>query len=448
MIDTGDATRPLPPPRLRTRVFFAAWQVLGHLLLPFAILFFIARSRKEPLYRRNFHERFGLGDVGRKGAIWIFATSLGETRAVSPLVRLLLDEGHAVCLTHASPAGLTEGRRLFDDPRVTHRYVPFDFWWSTWAFLARLRPVIGLVVEGEYWPGHVQVAGWLGIPMLHINGNLNRRSLDRARKTGHLRMDILTRFHAITTKSEDNRQRYISAGVDPARVLVVGELKFEQSIDETQLETGRRLRADWSPDRPLVFLASSVTQEEGPLLGLVRHLLSLDNPPRIIWAPRSPQRFDALAQSLRADGLRFARRSDVLDRDAHGTIPADADILLADSIGEMNIWYQMADLVFVGATLVDMGGHNISEPLALARPVLLGPSIYGITFPAEDANRDGAVRVLPDIEAITAEASRLLTDPAALDAFTQRARQFSGQHLGAARRTMEIIDRVIAARAG
>ena len=407
MTETGDATKPLPPPRLRTRVFFAAWQLLGHLLLPFAILFFVARSRKEPLYRQNLHQRFGLGSVGQKGAVWVFATSLGETRAVSPLVRMLLEEGYVVCLTHASPAGLTEGHRLFDDPRVIHRYVPFDFWWSTWLFLVRLRPVIGLVVEGEFWPGHVQVANWLGIPMLHINGNLNRRSLENAKKTANIRMDILTRFRAITTKSEVNKQRYVGVGVDPARVLVVGE----------------------------------------KLLELAKHLLSLKDPPRIIWAPRSPQRFGAVADLLRENAISTTRRSEVLDDRRQGSIPAGADVLLADSIGEMNMWYQMADLVFVGATLVDKGGHNISEPLALGRPVLLGPSIYGITFPAEDANRDGAVRILPDIAAVTDEATRLLTDGAALAAFTEHARSFSKRHVGATRRTMDIIERVIEAQA-
>lgn len=446
MIDIGDALKPLPPPRLRTRVFFAAWQVFAHLLLPLAILFFVVQSRREPLYRKNLHQRFGLGDVGPRGAVWIFATSLGETRAISPLVRLLLDKGHAVCLTHASPAGLTEGRRLFDDPRVTHRYVPFDFWWSTWLFLNRLKPRIGLVVEGEYWPGHVQVADWLGVPMLHINGNLNRRSLEQAKRTANLRLDILTRFQAITTKSEPNRQRYISAGVEPARVLVMGELKFDQWIDDTQLETGRRLRAEWSPDRCVLLIASSVTDEEERLISLVTHLLSLDLRPRIVWAPRSPQRYAALAERLERAGVPFVRRSDVLDENGLGSLTADADVLLADSLGEMNIWYQMADLVFVGATLVDMGGHNISEPLALARPVLLGPSIYGITFPAEDAHRDGAVRILPDITAITTEAERLLTDPAELKAFTERARTFSQRHVGASGRTMKLVQQVIEAR--
>ena len=446
MTDTGDATKPLPPPRLRTRVFFAAWQVFAHLMLPFALLFFVARSRKEPLYRRHFHQRFGFGTVGPKGAVWVFATSLGETRAVSPLVRMLLDRGHSVCLTHSSPAGLIEGRRLFDDPRITHRYVPFDFLWSTGLFLARLRPPIGLVVEGEFWPGHLQMANWMGIPMLHINGNLHRKSLERAKKTCNIRMDILTRFHAILTKSEGHRERYLAAGVDPNRILIVGELKFDQWIDETHLDAGKRLRAAWSPDRQVFLIASSVADEEEPLLGMVRALLALDTPPRIIWAPRSPQRFGSVADLLRDNDIRIAMRSKVLDKERQGVIPADADVLVADSTGEMNIWYQMANLVFVGGTLADKGGHNVSEPLALARPVVLGPSIYGITFPAIDADRDGAVRILPDIGAMTHEVTRLLTDAAALDAFTADARSFAKRHVGATERTMHVIERVIEAQ--
>jgi 3-deoxy-D-manno-octulosonic-acid transferase len=441
--DTGDATKPLPPPRLRTRVFFAVWQVFAHLMLPFALLFFLARSRKEPLYRRHFYQRFGFGTVGPKGAVWVFATSLGETRAVSPLIRMLLDRGHAVCLTHSSPAGLTEGRRLFDDPRITHRYVPFDFLWSTWLFLSRLRPSIGLVVEGEFWPGHLQMANWLGVPMLHINGNLHQKSLDRARKTRNIRMDILTRFHAILTKSEGHRQRYLAAGVEPERILIVGELKFDQWIEPGHLEDGKRLRAAWSPDRNVFLIASSVADEEQALLDLVRQLLAHEKPPRIIWAPRSPQRFASVAERLEENGIRVARRSRSLDESRQGDIPADADVLVADSIGEMNVWYQMADLVFVGGTIADKGGHNVSEPLALARPVVVGPSIYGITFPAIDADRDGAVRILPDIDTIKDQVTRLLSDKSALDAFTNDAKSFAQRHVGATERTMCIIEQVI-----
>lgn len=443
MTDIGDATKALPPPRLRTRVFFAVWQVFAHLMLPFALLFFLARSRKEPLYRRHFYQRFGFGAVGPKGAVWVFATSLGETRAVSPLIRMMLERGHSVCLTHSSPAGLTEGLRLFDDPRITHRYVPFDFLWSTWLFLSRLRPTIGLIVEGEFWPGHLQMANWLGVPMLHINGNLHQKSLDRARKTRNIRMDILTRFHAILTKSEGHRQRYLAAGVEPKRILIVGELKFDQWIEPIHLEDGNRLRADWSSDRNIFLIASSVTDEEQPLIGLVRQLLALDKPPRVIWAPRSPQRFSSVVEQLEECGISTSRRSECLDEDRKGVIPADADVLVADSIGEMNVWYQMADLVFVGGTIDDKGGHNVSEPLMLARPVVVGPSIYGISFPATDADRDGAVRILPDIESIRDNVTRLQLDKSALDAFAKDAKSFALRHVGASARTMQVIEKVI-----
>jgi 3-deoxy-D-manno-octulosonic-acid transferase len=438
--DTSGALKPLSPPKPRLRVFFVVWQVFTHLMLPFALLFFLARSRREPLYRAHFSQRFGLGRVGRKGSVWVFATSLGETRAVSPLVRDLLAVGHSVCLTHSSPAGLIEGRRLFDDPRVTHRYVPFDFIWSTWAFLFRLRPCIGLVVEGEFWPGHLQVAGWLGIPMLHINGNLHENSLRRAERFWGLRMDILTRFNAILTKSEGHRDRYLRAGVSPERILIVGELKFDQWIDPKHLQDGQRLREVWSPDRPVFLIASSVAAEEEALLSIVERLLALPDPPRIIWVPRSPQRFGGVADMLDEKGISSVRRTAVLDQDRGGTIPVDADVLVGDSIGEMNVWTEMADLVFVGGTIADKGGHNISEPLALARPVVIGPSIYGITFPAIDADKDGAARILPDASAVSDEVAMLLTNPEALSQFTRNAESFAARHAGASARTLGIID--------
>ena len=445
MIDTKHATHPLPSMRMRTRVFFVAWQVFAHLALPFALLFFLVRSRREPLYRKHFSQRFGLGTVGAKGSVWVFATSLGETRAVSPLVKTLLDQGHRVCLTHSSPAGLSEGRRLFDDDRITHRYVPFDFWWSTWLFFIRLRPSIGLVVEGEFWPGHLQVANWMSVPMLHVNGNLHQKSLERSKKTRGLRMDILTRFHAILTKSEGHQDRYLAAGVDPDRILIVGELKFDQWVDKAHLATGDRLRATWSPDAQVFLIASSVADEEDDLIDLAKSLLDLPNPPRIIWAPRSPQRFGSVSSKLAEAGLSVAVRSRVLTSDRSGEIPEEADVLVADSIGEMNIWYKMADLVFVGGTLADKGGHNISEPLALGKPVLLGPSIFGITFPAIDADQFGAVRILPNVAAFKDEAQNLFQDQKALSEFREKATLFAELHVGATERTMQVIDQVLAA---
>lgn len=447
MIDTKAVLDPLPPPRPRLRVFYLFWQIFMHLMLPAALIFFLVRSRREPLYRKHFSHRFGLGPVGPKGSVWVFATSLGETRAVSPLVRMLLDRGHTVCLSHSSAAGLIEGRRIFDDPRVTHRYVPFDLFWATGLFLARLRPCIGLVVEGEFWPGHLMMANMMGVPMLHVNGNLNQRSLRRGRGIGRLRFDILTRFNGILTKSEGHAERYRSAGVSDDRVLVVGEIKFDQWVDPEQLAAGRRLKDDWAKDRPVFVIASSVLEEEEALLELIVRVLALDPSPRIVWAPRSPQRFARVAEALAERGLRVVRRSEALDSDLEGSLPADAEVLVGDSTGEMNVWYAMADLVFVGATLADKGGHNVSEPLALGKPVVVGPSVWGITFPAYEAEAAGALRILPDAPALAAEVERYLTGRTELDAFSARARQFAKAHVGATARTLEVVERLLAAHA-
>jgi 3-deoxy-D-manno-octulosonic-acid transferase len=443
MVDLKGALNPLPPTSLRLRIFDLVWQIFIHLMLPLALLHFLWKSRREPLYRKHFTHRFGMGPVGPKGSVWVFATSLGETRAVAPLIEMLLNEGHTVALTHSSPAGLAEGHRLFDDPRITHSYVPFDHFWSTLLFLARLRPCVGIVVEGEFWPGHLQFAGWMGIPMVHVNGNLNERSLRRGQGLGRVRFDILARFRAILTKSEGHRERYLKAGVPDERILIVGELKFDQKVDPAQLTLGDDLKAAWSRERPVFLIASSVEEEEADLLALVKDVASLPTAPRIIWAPRSPQRFDAVAEALSRAGLTVARRSELASADDLPGVSREDDVIVGDSIGEMNIWYQASDLVFVGATLADKGGHNISEPLALGRPVILGPSIFGITFPAEDAERDGAVRILPDAEATRSEVKSLLSQPSELAEFTQSAASFARKHVGATDRTLYVINRIL-----
>lgn len=191
------------------------------------------------------------------------------------------------------------------------------------------------------------------------------------------------------------------------------------------------------------MIASSVAEEEPALLDMVATLVALPRPPRVIWAPRSPQRFDAVAGALSARGLSPARRSGLTLSDA----PTDTPVLLGDSLGEMATWYSAADLVFVGASLVDHGGHNIVEPLAQGRPVIMGPSTWGIAFPAEQARAAGALVTAPDAQALAATAEHLLTTPAALARLARAANGFSESHLGAARRSADALSALVPGRA-
>lgn len=426
---------------LSTRALYVLTQVLAHLLLPVLAGALILRARKEPGHLSHLSHRLGPGPTGGTGAVWIYAASLGETRAASPLIRRLRAEGHRVILSHQSPAGLAEGWRLFpDDPGITHRYVPADLFWAIRLFLKRARPAALIVLEIELWPAMLIETARQGVPVVMANGNL----LPRAMRTGWLRGQVnrlYLLFSAIFTRDEAYRDRYLQLGVAPQRVRSVGELKYDQWIDPAQVRMGRDLRARWPGASRVLMVASSVEAEEPVLLPMIRRLLAADAGLRLVWVPRSPQRFDAVAGALRDAGLKVARRSG-LEQGMTGAL-ADAQVLVGDSIGEMNAYYPMADLVFVGASLVDHGGHNIMEPMALGLPVVMGPSIFGIAFAAEPAARAGAFESLPDAGRLERRIAELLADPHALGRMAEAALGFAATRTGAAERTLRgILDLV------
>jgi 3-deoxy-D-manno-octulosonic-acid transferase len=420
---------------LGTRLMYQAVQAVAHLLLPVVAVLLALRARREPGHLQHLSHRLGLGPVGPAGAIWVFAASLGETRAASPLIRRLREAGHPVLLTHQSPAGLAEGWRLFpEDPGIVHRYVPIDLFWAVRLFLRRARPRALVVLEIELWPAMLIETVRSGVPVVLANGNL----LDRSEKRSGLRGQVLQLyrlFEVIFTRDDSYRDRYLRIGVAPDRVRIVGELKYDQWIDPAQPAMGRALRARWPGAARVLMLASSVESEEPILVPMLRRLLAGDAGLRVVWVPRSPQRFQAVADQMSAAGVGTALRSS-LGLSMSAAVP-DVEVMVGDSIGEMNAYYPMADLVFVGASLVDHGGHNIMEPMALGLPVVMGPSTYGVAFAAGPAARDGALEALPDAGALEARIAALLADPAALARMSEAARRFAALKRGAAERTMQ-----------
>jgi 3-deoxy-D-manno-octulosonic-acid transferase len=168
---------------------------------------------------------------------------------------------------------------------------------------------------------------------------------------------------------------------------------------------------------------------------MVQTLLARVDRLRIVWVPRSPQRFDAVFQKLESLGIVPIRRSS-LDSNFGGRIDGAARVLLGDSIGEMFIYCAMADLVFVGASLCDHGGHNIIEPMAVGRPVVMGPSIYGVAFAASHAKNMGAFRSLSTVAELTEAIESILQSKPQLDRMSKAAAEFASQRTGAAERTV------------
>ena len=424
----------LKPLSSTAKVVYVLEQVFAHLLVPFLMLLMLLRSRKEPAHLQNLSHRIGFGAAEQNGAVWIYAASLGETRAASPLIRRLRVAGFNVLLTHQSAAGLTEGARLFGkDSGIQQCYIPLDLFWAVRIFLRRFQPAALVVMEIEVWPAMLIETARKGIPIVMANGNLLEQSIGN----GHgLRRHILTLyqlFSHIFTRTNDYRDRYLRIGVDPTCLSVVGDMKFDQLIDPTHLQMAEKVRSNLHGAERVLLIASSVEPEEALLVPMVVRLLSKDLGLRVIWAPRSPQRFQSVSDSLSSMGVRVTLRS-TLGLEMSAPMPR-TQVLVGDSTGEMDAYYSVADLVFVGASLVDHGGHNIIEPMMQGRPVVMGPSTYGIDFAAVPAGRAGAFESLPNAVSLEARIMELFSDPRALDRMGAAATRFTTDKTGAADKT-------------
>ncbi|MBA3909298.1 MAG: 3-deoxy-D-manno-octulosonic acid transferase [Rhodobacter sp.] len=427
---------------MRIWLFLRLWSALWHVGLPAVLIYLWRRGRKDPLYTRHLAERFGRYRQRLTGAVWIHAVSLGEMRSAVPLVRALLDRGDKVVTTHFTPAGRREAERVFAteiaEGRMASVWVPFETSWAYRGFFRAFRPSAGLVMEIEIWPRMIFAAKAAGIPLFMCNAQYPTKSMARDKKFP-LRHDLMRGFAGALVKSDLQAERFASIGVE--RIEVTGELRFDQPIPAAQPAAAAALRARLAGGRPVITIASAVEGEDGIYLDAIAAALKTSERPFFVYVPRKPERFDEVSALIAARGLRAIRRSEVLDATLASQCGlGGADVLLGDSLGEMYFYIALADRVVTGGGFTPKGAHNIIEPLALKRPVIVGPNIHTIEYPAT--------------EAIAAEVCLQVKTPAALaEALTgwpgptpEKIEAFFADHAGATSRTIAALDRALTSR--
>ncbi|MBL8334059.1 MAG: 3-deoxy-D-manno-octulosonic acid transferase, partial [Rubrivivax sp.] len=323
------------------------------------------RGSREPLYRAAWHERLGhyAGDVP-PGRVWIHAVSLGETRAAQALVDALRRQRPdlRLLLTHGTATGREAGRALLR-PGDAQAWLPYDTPGAVRRFLRRHRPAVGVLMETEIWPNLLLGAQAAGVPLVLANARLSEKSLAKGRRLQPLLQPALPALTRTLAQTEADARRLRASGV-PA-VQVAGNLKFDMAPDPALLERGCAWRR--ALGRPVVLMASSREGEEAPLL---QAWAALPAPrPLLLLVPRHPQRFDEVAAQVAAALPHVARRSAF--GDAGG--PAEADVWIGDSIGEMPLYYSLADVALLGGSFAPLGGQNLIEAAACGCPVLMGP---------------------------------------------------------------------------
>ena len=392
-------------PSLRVRLFLIAYRVLWFLGMPLALLYLYRRGRRDPHYSRHLGERFGRHARRDAPHVWVHAVSLGELRSAVPLIEALLERGERIVTTHFTPAGRREAETIFATAiakgRLSAVYVPFDYGLAFRRFFAAFRPKYGLVMEVEFWPGMIMSARREGVPLFLCNGQYPTRSYQRDRRAAISRADIVPGFAGVMVKSETQAERFRELGLE--RIAITGEMRFEQPMPAAQIDAARVARPLLAGDRPVITFASVTAGEDDLFIQTMDEVLDIHRtagtlPPLFVYVPRAPERFGEVGEMIAASGLAMARRSVVFGEAlAPVSLPEGIDVLLGDSLGEMAFYLSLCDEAVIGGGFVPKGSHNISEPLALRKPVIVGPEIWTIEYPALDAIAEGVCRqVTPD----------------------------------------------------
>ena len=406
------------------------YTLLWYLALPFLPLRLWWRARNEPGYREHIGERYGRyrepGDAVPGPVLWIHAVSLGETRAAVPLVdRLKRSYPEAtVLVTHMTATGRAAGHELFGD-RIVQAWLPYDAPFAIRAFLAHFNPRAGLIMETELWPNLVALAHDARVPVFLVNARMSEKSAAGYARVPSLTRPMLASLAGVAAQAEADAARLGALGAP--RPEVTGNLKFDVRVGDAALALGREFRLRFGETRP-VWVAGSTRDGEEALIfdALAAHPL----PPGALTVivPRHPQRFAAVAELLRQRGTPFVRRSD------NTPVPPDTDFVLGDSMGEMSGYFAAADVVFVGGSLLPLGGQNLIEPIAAGRPTIVGPHMFNFAEATAKALAAGAALEVANATALIAEVAALFGDPGRCDAMREAAFAFHRAHCGSADR--------------
>jgi 3-deoxy-D-manno-octulosonic-acid transferase len=387
------------------------------------------RGRAEAGYLEAVEERFGRYAVAApEGAVWLHAVSLGETRAAAILVEKLREQmpGMRLLLTHGTATGRAEGAKLLR-PGDAQAWLPWDTPGAVKRFLDYFNPRVGILMETEVWPNLSAACQARGVPLALANARLSAKSEEQALKLGPLSQPAYASLAAVWAQTSSDAQRLRDVGASVSAVF--GNLKFDAAHDETRLAQGKAWRA--ATGRPVVMFASSREGEEAQLLDVLHTAGGSDAQWLIV--PRHPQRFDEVAALIERHGFSVSRRS------AWEDAPAPADVWLGDSLGDMALYYGLADVALLGGSFEPMGGQNLIEAAACGCPVVMGLSTYNFAEAAELALEAGAARRVASIQQGVQEAVAIVGDEAQQLRLARAAQAFSQAHRGAADRTAQAV---------
>lgn len=357
------------------------------------------RAQDVAAYQQECLERFGPFQSPKNlNTIWFHAVSVGETNAAQPLIEHYLKQGHPVLVTNTTKTGQARAKSLFNKAPYQALfqavYLPADQKGLVQAFFQKYQPKILILVETELWPNLIDQAQAFKVPTILVNARLSTKSAQGYAKVSGLTQAMLKGLNQLLAQDTATAERFIQLGAARSVTQVVGSIKFDIHAPEQFVQQAIQLKHDWQlADRKMITIASTHAPEEQKLLSALQPYLQQHPELLCIVVPRHPERFDEVYQIAQNLNLQTNRRSQ------QQPIQADTQVFLADSMGELWLWYALSQVCFVGGSLNEPGGgHNILEPIALNVPTILGKNYFNFQTIVDEFIQANAVKVVENAE--------------------------------------------------
>jgi 3-deoxy-D-manno-octulosonic-acid transferase len=404
--------------------------------------FWIWQMLRHGKYRKGFEERWGwvperISREPHQPAIWVHAVSVGEVLAVSGLMEALRQRfpQHRVVVSTTTDTGQKLARDRFGAGNVF--YLPLDFAFAIRPYLTYLRPELVILAETEFWPNFLRLARESGAHVAVVNARISDRSWPGYRRFRPLLRRALEQIDLFLAQTEEDQRRLLDIGAPEGRVYVSGNLKADvPEPSEPEILSALKIALLEENVGPVIVCGSTVEGEETMLVRTFKFLLPKHSNMTMLLAPRHPERFDPVVDLLQKGGIHFLRRSQW-----DGTSIA-GKVFLLDSIGELAALYALADVAFVGGSLVPSGGHNILEPARYGAAIVVGEHTKNFRDIVDLFRAQRAVRVTSPSNLVQ-DFTDLLANEAERIALGQRAVETMQAQAGATERTLNALGQLL-----
>lgn len=398
-----------------------------------------------PLYliRRKFHRGFiqRIGLLPRAlelhHPIWIHAVSVGEAVMVRPLLEELRRAypGKKFVISTVTPTGNKIARQMAGkDDFVT--YLPLDFSFVVKAVISRVKPSLFIIAETELWPNLILCLHAYRIPVVVVNGRISDASFRGYRAIRFLFSALFNRVTLFSVQTSRDRDRLIALGVTSDKIRVAGNMKFDITADPGRDFSAYRNALGLVPSQKLIVAGSTHPQEEEIILAVYKELLLTHPDTRLIIAPRHPERALEIEKLIAGFGFASMKISEVARQPASA---GQRPVFILDTVGHLMAYYAIADIVFVGGSLTQKGGHNILEPAVFGKPILFGPHMFNFRDIARLFLEEGAALLVHGKEELSLRMQELLDNPARGSRLGERARELIRKNQGATQKNMQLI---------